>query len=57
MSMLQSIEKNRLIGRTYGFLILLVLIVVSRYGRPILEWLFVKLYEFFIENGALNLSE
>ena len=56
MSMLGSIEKNRTIARTYGFLILLVLILLSRYGRPLLEWLFAKLYQFFIENGVLNIG-
>lgn len=50
-------EKARLILSVYGLLILLILILVSRYGRPLLEWLFVKLYQFFIENDALNLSE
>lgn len=56
MSMLGSIEKTRTIVRTFGILILLVLILLSRYGRPILEWIFAKLYEFFIENGVLNVS-
>lgn len=56
MSMLGSIEKNRTIARTYGFLILLVLILLSRYGRPLLEWIFAKLYQFFIENGVLNIG-
>lgn len=54
--MLQSIEKKRAIGRIYGFLILLILILLSRYGRPVLEWLFAKFYQFFIENGVLNVS-
>ena len=54
--MLKSIEKIRTIAKTYGFLILLVLILLSRFGRPLLEWIFAKLYEFFIENGVLNIS-
>jgi hypothetical protein len=56
MSMLGSIEKKRTIARTYGFLILLVFILLSRYGRPLLEWIFAKLYQFFIENGVLNIG-
>jgi hypothetical protein len=47
-----STQKFQAVFKAYFLAILLVLIVASRYGKELLEWMFLKLYQFFIERGG-----
>lgn len=49
-----STQKFQAVFRAYFLAILLVLIIAGRYGRDLLQWIFVKLYQFFIEHGKIE---
>jgi hypothetical protein len=35
----------------YWFTVILVFIILGRYGKQAIEWVLMKLYEFFIQKG------
>jgi hypothetical protein len=39
----------------YWFAAMLLFIVLGLYGRPAMEWLLMKLYEFFIQKFPMKL--
>jgi hypothetical protein len=38
----------------YWFVMLLLFIVLGFYGRQAIEWLLMKLYDFFIQKGSIK---
>jgi len=40
---------------TYSFMMVLLIIILGIFGRPAMEWLLLKLYEFFIQQFPMKL--
>jgi hypothetical protein len=40
---------------TYSLMMVLLFIVLGFYGRPVIEWFLLKLYEFFIQQFPMKL--
>ena len=39
----------------YWFALLVVLVILGLYGRQAMEWILMKLYEFFIQRKPMNI--
>jgi hypothetical protein len=48
-------DKVRTDIMAYWFAIMLVFVFLGRYGRKLIEWVLMKLHEFFIQRNPTNL--
>ena len=48
-------QKHQLNNMANWFAALIILILLGRFGIPVIEWILTKLYEFFIQRVPLKI--
>jgi hypothetical protein len=48
-------QKHQLNNMASWFAALIILILLGRFGIPVIEWILTKLYEFFIQRVPLKI--